>query len=203
MDKTIYILHRNTSLADTMAWTLQLGTDLKAVCLADPQQLKTAARLPDLVLTEPEFFEKISEYKNRMSFPVLLISADPEKDKVIEALYAGADDVADPGRGPEELIEKTNLLLHHKTDEKNLLIKKLIQQIKSPEKTGVDETEYALTAKEKEVLRLMKEAHHLKEIAQLTHSSYETVRTHVKHIYKKLGVMSASEAVIKAMKMEL
>jgi DNA-binding NarL/FixJ family response regulator len=49
----------------------------------------------------------------------------------------------------------------------------------------------------------MKEAQHLKQIAQLTNSSYETVRTHVKHIYKKLGVMSASEAVIKAMKMDL
>jgi DNA-binding CsgD family transcriptional regulator len=43
----------------------------------------------------------------------------------------------------------------------------------------------------------MKKAHHLKEIAQITNSSYETVRTHVKRIYKKLGVMSASEAVIK------
>ena len=72
-----------------------------------------------------------------------------------------------------------------------------------PGKTGMDETDYGLTLKEKELLRFMKEAHHLKEIAQLTNSSYETVRTHVKHIYKKLGVMSASEAVIKAMKMDL
>lgn len=203
MKKTIYILHRKTSLAETLAWTLQLGTDLKAVCLRDPEQLKTAVESPDLVLTEPEFFEKIAEHANGMSFPVLLISFNPEDDKVIEALYAGADDVVDPGNGPEEVIEKTNQLLHHKTDEKNILIKKLIQQIKKPGKTGRDETDYGLTVKEKQILRLMKEAHHLKEIAQLTNSSYETVRTHVKHIYKKLGVMSASEAVIKAMKMEL
>ena len=203
MDKTIYILHRKTSLAETLAWTLQLGTDLKAICLQDPLQLKTIAESPDIILTEPDLFEKISEHTNGTSFPVLLISANPENDKVIEALYTGADDVADLGNGPEELIEKTNQLLHHKTDEKNLLIKKLIQQIKKPGKTGKDETDYGLTVKEKEILRLMKEAHHLKEIAQLSNSSYETVRTHVKHIYKKLGVMSASEAVIKAMKMEL
>ena len=203
MDKTIYILHRKTSLAETLAWTLQLGTDLKAVCLQDPLQLKTIAESPDIILTEPDLFENISEHTNGMSFPVLLISANPENDKVIEALYTGADDVADLANGPEELIEKTNRLLHHKTDEKNLLIKKLIQQLKKPGKTGMDETDYGLTMKEKEILRLMKEAHHLKGIAQLTNSSYETVRTHVKHIYKKLGVMSASEAVIKAMKMEL
>lgn len=203
MNKTICILHHKTSLAETLAWTLQLGTDLKTVCLRDPTELKTTVNPPDLILTEPEFFEKIAEHTNGMYVPVLLISVNPEDDNVIEALYAGADDVVDPGNGPEEVIEKTNQLLHHKTDGKNILIKKLIQQIKKPEKTVIDQTDYALTVKEKEILRLMKEANHLKGIAQLTNSSYETVRTHVKHIYKKLGVMSASEAVIKAMKMEL
>jgi len=203
MEKIIYIFHRNTSLAETLAWTLQLGTDLKAYCLRDPQQLKTVAGQVDLVLTEPELFERISENSIGFSFPVLLIATNPEFDKIIEALYAGADDIVDPGDGPEEVIEKTNQLLHHKTDGKNLLIKKLIQQIKTPGKGERDETDYGLTVKENEILRLMKEAQHLKEIAQLTNSSYETVRTHVKHIYKKLGVMSASEAVIKAMKMDL
>ena len=43
----------------------------------------------------------------------------------------------------------------------------------------------------------------LKLIAQLTNTTYETVRTHVKNIYKKIGVASASEAVIKALKMDL
>ncbi|HZI52765.1 MAG TPA: LuxR C-terminal-related transcriptional regulator [Chitinophagaceae bacterium] len=203
MEKIIYIFHRNTSLAETLAWTLQLGTDLKAVCLQDPQQLKTVVGQADLVLTEPAFFESISENSVGFSFPVLLIASNPEFDKIIEALYAGADDVVDPGNGPEEIIEKTNQLLHHKTDEKNLLIKKLIQQIKAPGKGERDGTDYGLTVKEKEILHLMKEAQHLKQIAQVTNSSYETVRTHVKHIYKKLGVMSASEAVIRAMKMDL
>ena len=203
MIKTIYILLQKRSLAEILAWTLQLGTDLKACCLDDPQQLKTIGEIPDLIITEPDLFPKISENINDFSFPVMIITGNPEDDKVIEALYAGADDVADLGNGPEELIEKTNQLLLHKTDGKNLLIKKLIQQNKEFDKAGKDETNYGLTVKEREVLGLMKEAHHLKEIAQLTNSSYETVRTHVKHIYKKLGVMSASEAVIKAMKMDL
>ena len=203
MSNTIYILHRNPLLAETLAWTLQLGTDLKTYCLQDPKQLKTIAGQVDLVLTEPELFERISENSIGFSFPVLLIASNPEFDKIIEALYAGADDIVDPGEGPEEVIKKTNQLLHHKTDGRNLLIRKLIQQIKAPGKGERDETDYGLTVKEKEILRFMKEAQHLKQIAQLTNSSYETVRTHVKHIYKKLGVMSASEAVIKAMKMDL
>ena len=140
MKKTIYILHQKRSLAETLAWTLQLGTDLKACCLDDPQQLKTIAEIPDLIITEPDLFGKISERINEFSFPVLLITGNPEDDKVIEALYAGADDVADLGNGPEEVIEKTNQLLLHKTDGKNLLIKKLIQQNKGLEKAGRDET---------------------------------------------------------------
>jgi DNA-binding NarL/FixJ family response regulator len=203
MKKTIYIFHQKESLAETLAWTLQLGTDLKACCLDDPQQLKTIAEIPDLIITGPDLFGKISESINEFSFPVMIITSNPEDDKVIEALYAGADDVVDLGNGPEELIEKTNQLLLRKTDGKNLLIKKLIQQNKGIDKAARDETNYGLTAKEREILGLMKEAHHLKEIAQLTNSSYETVRTHVKHIYKKIGVMSANEAVIKAMKMDL
>ena len=50
---------------------------------------------------------------------------------------------------------------------------------------------------------MMRDGKHLKLIAQHTGTTYETVRTHVKRIYKKLGVMSASEAVIKAMKMKI
>ena len=106
MNKTIYILHRKPSLSEVLAWTLQLGTDLKAICLQDPVQLKTTVEPPALILTESEFFEQITEHTNGMSFPVLLIAVNPEDDKVIEALYAGADDVVDPGNGPEELIEK-------------------------------------------------------------------------------------------------
>ena len=49
---------------------------------------------------------------------------------------------------------------------------------------------------------MMRDGIYLKLIAQLTDTTYETVRTHVKRIYKKLGVMSATEAVIKAMKMK-
>ena len=81
MSNTIYILHRNTSLAETLAWTLQLGTDLKTYCLQDPQQLKTVAGQVDLVLSEPELFERISENSIGFTFPVLLVAANPKMIK--------------------------------------------------------------------------------------------------------------------------
>jgi len=49
----------------------------------------------------------------------------------------------------------------------------------------------------------MRNGNHLKLIAHKTGITYETVRTHVKHIYKKIEVVSASEAVIKSMNLNL
>jgi DNA-binding NarL/FixJ family response regulator len=46
----------------------------------------------------------------------------------------------------------------------------------------------------------MIEGIHYRMIAEKLYISYETVRTHVKHIFKKLHVASRSEAVMKAVR---
>ncbi len=60
-----------------------------------------------------------------------------------------------------------------------------------------------LSEREKEILHLMVEGHNYKTIADKSFISYETVRTHVKHIYKKLHVASRSEAIQKAIQQGL
>ena len=202
MEKIIYILHQGSSLAELLAWTLRLGTDLNVTCLGGPQELKQAETLPDLILVQPELYEKIHAFMNGNTPAILLIASHPDEEQVIDALYAGAAGVVDLGKGPEELLEKVNQTLTNAADN-NALIRKLIHKNKTARQEEKDETEYGLTVKEKEILKQMRDGNHLKLIAQSSNTSYQTVRTHVKRIYKKLGVMSASEAVIKAMKMEL
>ena len=63
--------------------------------------------------------------------------------------------------------------------------------------------DYHLSEREKEILRLMVESSNYKAIAEKIFISYETVRTHVKNIYKKLHVSSRDEAVMKAMQQGL
>ena len=203
MQQIIYILQERSLLTEALAWSVELGTDLKAVCLKNVMELHEASDNTALLLTEADYFETIISEMGLPSFPVLLITGNPDDDKVIEALYAGAADVADIGKGPGAALEKIQQLLNNQADEKSVLIRKLIQKNKTGRQADKDETDYGLTAKEKEILRQLRDGNHLKLIAQLSNTSYETVRTHVKRIYKKLGVMSASEAVIKAMKMEL
>ena len=64
-------------------------------------------------------------------------------------------------------------------------------------------TDYLLSDREKELLRLRVEGYNYKDIAAKSFISYETVRTHVKHIYKKLHVASRSEAIQKAIQQGL
>lgn len=55
-----------------------------------------------------------------------------------------------------------------------------------------------LSEREKEIVLLMMQGDNYKTIASKIFISYETVRTHVKHIYRKLHVASRAEAIMKA-----
>jgi DNA-binding NarL/FixJ family response regulator len=61
----------------------------------------------------------------------------------------------------------------------------------------------SLTAREKEVLRLMAEGEPSRSIASLLGISYTTVRTHIRSLGQKLGVHSKLEAIVKARELGL
>lgn len=61
-----------------------------------------------------------------------------------------------------------------------------------------NQTDLGLSNREKEILALMVQGLSYKDMADKAFISYETIRTHVKHIYKKLHVVCRSEAVLKA-----
>ena len=58
--------------------------------------------------------------------------------------------------------------------------------------------DFQLSEREKNILSLMSQGNNFKAIAEQAFISYETVRTHVKRIYKKLHVASRAEAILKA-----
>ena len=78
---------------------------------------------------------------------------------------------------------------------------KLFQQFAPTIQEG--DEKYILSSREKEILSLMIDGLSFHLIAEKCFISYETVRTHVKRIYKKLHVASASEAVVKAIRQRL
>jgi DNA-binding CsgD family transcriptional regulator len=57
--------------------------------------------------------------------------------------------------------------------------------------------------KEKEILQHMIDGKSYKMISDVMSLSVETVKTHIKSIYKKLHVNSSSEAVVKAIRQNI
>jgi len=66
-----------------------------------------------------------------------------------------------------------------------------------------ENTDYQLSLREKEILQMMVKGNNYRNIAESSFISYETVRSHVKNIYKKLHVTSRSEAIQKAIQQGL
>ena len=60
--------------------------------------------------------------------------------------------------------------------------------------------DHGLSAREKEVLQCLVDGHSYKMIADHLKISFETVRSHLKHIYEKLQVHNNTEAVAKTLK---
>jgi len=66
-----------------------------------------------------------------------------------------------------------------------------------------DDSEYNLSSREKEVLNSLAKGNNYKGIADELFISVDTVRHHIRNIYKKLHVHSRSEAVAKAIRKKI
>ncbi len=66
-----------------------------------------------------------------------------------------------------------------------------------------NDVEVPLTQRESEVLRQLAYGLTNKEIAQSLHISYETVKEHVQHILRKIGVSDRTQAAVWAVRKEL
>jgi len=71
----------------------------------------------------------------------------------------------------------------------------LFKQINAPSKL-ID----SLTEREGEILQLLAEGIADKEIAQKLTVSFQTIRTHLRNIYRKLNVHNRTEAVLRYLK---
>ena len=83
------------------------------------------------------------------------------------------------------------------------IARQVIITFKEIKDTAKEENEYFLSTREKEVLNLLGEGNNYQQIADQLFISVDTVRHHIKSIYKKLHVHSQSEAVAKAIRKKI
>jgi len=138
--------------------------------------------------------EKFPEVK------ILIQTVFNDSEKIFQALCSGASGYILKNDPPHKYLEAINEVYNGGAPMSSTVAKKMLGFFANKNIVLVSpgHTDYRLSEREKELLRLMIEGHDYKTIADKTFISYETVRTHVKHIYKKLHVASRSEAVMKA-----
>lgn len=128
--------------------------------------------------------------------PVLMLTVFEDNDNIVNAICAGASGYL-LKRDINSLGAAIKDVLNGGAPMTSVVAKKVIQLFpkKSHEKKSLPSD---LTKREADILNEMIKGNSYKMIAANLNISLETVRTHLKNIYKKLQVNSATEAVYKA-----
>ena len=214
MSLRIAIFDDNKNIRESIGLLLQTVPEFEVVgsfshvldCMDDLRDCK-----PDVVLMDIEMpgmsgievTRKICE-----SFPhikILIQTVFNDTEKIFLALCAGASGYILKNDPPHKYLEAINEVYDGGAPVSPSVAKKLLGFFSNKNVILVSpgNTDYQLSEREKELLSLMVEGLNYKAIAERAFISYETVRTHVKHIYKKLHVASRSEAVMKAIQQGL
>ena len=131
---------------------------------------------------------------------VLIQTVFDDDDKIFKAICSGASGYIVKNTTPAKLVEAIMEVYNGGAPMSPAIASKvliLFQKFAPPSRVSEDKQ---LSKREKEILALLVDGFSFKEIAEKNFIGYETVRTHVKKIYKKLHVASMSEAVAKAIR---
>ncbi len=162
---------------------------------------------PDIVLLDirmPEMdgLEAVRKIKQlHPSVGVIMLTAYDDRQFVVEAVRAGARGYVLKARDAEHLIQTVRLVAGGNMVIDPQLVVALADELSlSKERDRKAET---LTAREIEVLQLLAFGHTNKDIAGQLFISPDTVKTHLEHIFEKLGASDRTAAVAEALRRHL
>ncbi|OZG72349.1 two-component system response regulator NarL [Hahella sp. CCB-MM4] len=125
---------------------------------------------------------------------IMLTVSDNEAD-VVNCFRAGADGYLLKDMEPEDILEKIKQATLGKMAISERLTEILAVALRKPGDRDVDPSA-SLTSREYEILTRIAEGHSNKVIARDLNISDGTVKVHVKHILKKMGMKSRVEAAV-------
>jgi DNA-binding NarL/FixJ family response regulator len=162
---------------------------------------------PDVVILDirmPEM-DGIEAARNitgdRPETAIVILTAYDDRHYVVEAVRAGAKGYVLKTRDAEHLLRTVRLVA-----EGNMVIDPELVVAVADELTAAKENERGaetLTDRELEILQLLAFGFTNKEIGGRLFISPDTVKTHLEHIYQKLGASDRTAAVAEAMRRRL
>jgi DNA-binding NarL/FixJ family response regulator len=135
------------------------------------------------------------------SVGVVMLTAYDDREFVVEAVRSGARGYVLKARDAEHLIQTVRLVAGG-----NMVIDPQLAMALADELSHTRERDRraeSLTAREIEVLQLLAFGHTNKDIADQLFISPDTVKTHLEHIFEKLGASDRTAAVAEALRRQI
>jgi DNA-binding NarL/FixJ family response regulator len=187
--------------------TLFNATDIQIVAEAttgDEAVKLTEKHKPDLVLldirmADSDGLNALGRIKlNRPDMPILMLSTYDNPTYIARAVALGASGYLMKGIGRDELIAAIRRVAEGGDVWTRDELRRVTGALATPRVSA--DVEVPLTQRESEVLRQLALGLTNKEIAQALGISYETVKEHVQHVLRKIGVSDRTQAAVWAVR---
>jgi DNA-binding NarL/FixJ family response regulator len=155
--------------------------------------------LPDVVLMDinlpgvngVEYVRRIKEiYPDQL---ILVLTNLDEPQVVMNTLSSGASGYLLKNTAPKQIVSAVREVYHGSSPFTGSIARGLVNLLQQAAVPG--QNYRSLSLRETQVIDLLTKGLRYKEIAAKLEISYATVHTHIRHIYKKLGVKCRTEAV--------
>jgi DNA-binding NarL/FixJ family response regulator len=136
----------------------------------------------------------------RQDLNILMLTVYKESNVVFEAICAGACGYLVKNTPPTRLLEAIKEVHEGGSPMSSMIARQVITVFQQNNPNIISKEKYNLSVREKEVLNKLSEGDNYQQIGDSLFISVDTVRHHIRNIYKKLHVHSQSEAVAKAIR---
>ncbi len=206
--KRIILFDDDATRRDSLSMLLNMCHDME--CVGAFENAANASELvklnyPDLILMDMDMpiVNGISGTRaikvHYPNLPIIIQTVLDNNEHIFEAIKAGANGYLLKTTPPEKLLEQLREALEGGAPMTGSVAIKVLQFFREEPKVS----NYNLTDREKTILKLLVDGHSYKMIADKSSISYFTVCNHIKKIYDKLHVNSATEAVSLAIQQRL
>lgn len=158
--------------------------------------VKPEVILMDINLPGMSGIECVRTLKTRLpQTPVVMLTVYEDDDSIFESLKAGAVGYLLKKTPPSKIIEAIRDVHGGGSPMSNQIARRVLASFQAPP-ARPDEGNI-LSPREQEILNQVARGLRYKEIADTLFISTDTVRTHLRNVYRKLQVRSATEAIFK------
>jgi DNA-binding NarL/FixJ family response regulator len=187
--------------------SLLSGSDIEVIAEASTGEAAVRLALehnPDVVLLDIRMpdgdgLNALGRIKlERPDMPILILSTYDNPTYVARSVALGASGYVLKGTTRENLLQAIRTAADGQTSWTRDALRRVTGALATPRLAA--DVEVPLTQRESEVLRQLAFGLTNKEIALALHISYETVKEHVQHILRKIGVSDRTQAAVWAVR---